>query len=286
MKRICIFLIILLSGFMLAASTTDVFKSTAEIQAYKKLVFTDSLVDDDIPAEVTFKILDVNDTEVANGGSTYSQPVSTNNQSFTAFKWEMTGNQYYAVNVSFRLSPLYSGTLDAAGNLNASDAREIIPYTITFANSATSVSYRRSNSDYNYKIEDTKLTSNNLGNKYAQVTADGTTYRVYFADSKTFTDSVSSALITTSAKTIGLALDLSVNSYCCRNNNQGTQIPAPQITSCGATWTRSGTATAQLNLNSDKSSWTDTSGGNPVTYLLSSGEHTYTALIVVEISTD
>ena len=143
MKKLYLFLTILLFCSALFASTTDVFKTTTEISAYKKLVITDSLYEDIEPIAVTFTVKNSSNSTVENSESLFSSSSFNYNQSYSnAIKWTMTGNQYHAIHVSFKFTPLYSGTFDLAGNMIVSDPREVIPYTVTFSsytNNKTSI---------------------------------------------------------------------------------------------------------------------------------------------------
>ena len=290
MKKACFFLTILLLCSALSASTTDVFRSTTEVSAYKKLVPTDTLVEDDdlpIPEAVTsFKIMASDNSEVGVGNSSYSGTITSGNynqQITNVFKWEMTGNVYSNISVSFEFWPLYEGRLDIAGSMTVSDYTTVIPYTVTMYNSATSVYYSNSN----HQIGDTKISG--ASGSYEQIKNGNYYYRLFYADKKTFQNNISSVKVIASKSSITETFNLLTNTFVQRSSKQNNGYSTYSQTlpfSNGNGWTRSGYAAIQLHLNSDMASWTDTEGQNSTTYTLPTGSHTYTANVIVTISAE
>lgn len=292
MKKITmISFVLLLSSSLLFA--TDVVKSTTEITAYKKLVPTDTIVDNtvvDPPTISSFKIYQgtSSSSEVStSGGKAYESNSIPNNYStgFIAFYWEMGGNAYHEVDVSFKFGPLYSGDTGLSGNMNASDLSKIIPYTVTLSDEGYT-RVKKSNNSYTNLTYSGAITYSNRNSASTNTTASASingssqSVTVYYSDNKTYEGN--GQTVYSSAKTITFKGDLSTNSFAYLNYNNRNTDYSSYVSSC-ADWIRKGKATVTFPLNtltggSDGYYWIDTDNGR---HDLSSGAYKANVVVII-----
>ena len=292
MKRITVVFILL--GFLLPlfASTHEVLTTNQEISAYKHMTVLETPEEVTPPADptsITFRIIDPSsNSEIGAGedrnltGEALTEATYQQNSSFSdVFSWQMTGNVFKeTITVKFTFGPLSSESVPFSGSMSVSDKTKVIPYTVSLSSNETSVNGVGT-------IGTTQITSSNYTNysSYSTTVSSGwssTTYNVYCADSRTYTNN--NKYIASSSEAVTFTCSMYSNSYVRKTSGiTNNQNQRDNITSCNQ-WTRSGSASITLGLNSNGYSWSETIEGNQVTYNLERGSATYTANVVVEIT--
>ncbi len=295
MRRIAIIAILIFSlAFSLFADTDtplNVLTTNQEITAYKHMPTATDPDENPVfpsdPTTITFTILDPTSGNAISSGSEKKLSSSLTDSNYAqnkgfdnAFSWRMNGNKFSGnIVISFKFGPLCSEELSPTGAMTVQDGTMVIPYTVTLASNPTTVEGISGTIPSNVQI----TYSNRNNYQYYTESVPGfifsTTYYFFCADNLSYANN--GAYITTSPKTVTITCDLYTCSFVERKYRDSDQ--KSNFTTCND-WERSGYASLVLGLNNDGYSWTDTSGGQAVTYKLPSGQSSYKANVVVTIS--
>ncbi len=248
MRKTALLVLMLILSFSLHA---EVYKTTEEITAYKNSNSSCSSSQD--VENVTLTLL--TPTQVSfDDGTDIPIPESYRNNAYTSFYWSLTGNLYNAINLTFKFSPMYSGSISIYNtDITISDQTTVIPYSVVLTHSSSTVTDGSTTttlgtSAINYSTAD-------RGSAYATgvyTTSYGYSfeYSINYADSVTITNP---STISTTSTTGKVSYNMSTNSY--------SWIYDPYYerdytsTTCN-TWTRTGYAVVTLKINND-GSWVD-----------------------------
>ncbi len=129
MKKLPWFIILFL--ILPISLNAEVYKTTKKITAYKEIGSSSSSQD---VANVTLTLLEPSATEGFNDGSIINIPKANRNVEYLAFKWELTGNLYNNVTLSFLFSPMYLGVMsDYSAITTVSETNAVIPYQVVLS---------------------------------------------------------------------------------------------------------------------------------------------------------
>lgn len=263
MKKILFCLLVIAFTFSLSA---EVYKSSVEIKAYKEL-------EDATPPpqeQVTLTLLGPTEVQFADGFN-IEIPAEDRNTAYTAFYWELSGNLYRGVTVSFSFSPMYLGVLNdySSVNLNDSEKTSVIPYTVNLSHIQTQVT--KDNTTRTIGL--TKINSYDEDTAFDSGLKSGnSTVYINYADK--IEGTLSGTVSTSSVSNLSIIYNLSTNSYATygKKHNRFTG----SITTCND-WVRRGKADVTLKIDQD-GKWTavDTS------VLINGG--TFKAFVTVSVS--
>ena len=240
-------------------STTDVFKTTKELTAYKEYV--DSSTSQ--PAVTLNLYTNSNYNTGINDGNNVA--ISSLNTQTDAFYWKLTGNLFGQVQVSFTFSPMYLGQMSRLGSMEATEVNRVIPYTVQLSHISTNIN----NKTATINQSPSGNPSSNSNDYYQRI--DGNYVYFKFGDSVNPASPTATVLASPSTQTI--TYDLSTYTKRRKGNSDYTDT----IETLGTNWTRTGKC--QVTLNLTNGSWSN--NGDTVTPL--GGE--YQAYVIVTLTT-
>ena len=249
-------------------STTDVFKTTKELTAYKEYV------DPSIaPPAVTLNIYtNSNYNTSINDG--YNVTISSLNTQTDAFYWKLTGNLFGQVQISFTFSPMYLGQMSRLGSMEATETNRVIPYTVQLSHVGTKVNNK--SATINSRAAD--ATESNYDYRTSSGSNYNTTY-VYYKFGDSVTPASPSATVSTSPSNLTITYNLSTYTSVRSKSSYGSSYSnyTGTIETLGTTWERTGKC--QVTLNLTNGSWDN--NGDTVTPL--GGQ--YQAYVIVTLTT-
>ena len=252
-------------------STTDVFKTTKELTAYKEYVESSAAT----PAVTLNIYTNSNYNTSINDGNNVT--ISSLNTQTDAFYWKLTGNLFGQVQISFTFSPMYLGQMSRLGSMEATEANRVIPYTVQLSHVATKVNSKTAT------INSSPNAATNQNYDYQQSFTSGsgwsaTTTTVYYKFGDSINPASPSATVLTMPSTLITTYDLSVyTSRRTKGNGNNYSDYTETIETLGTTWERTGKCQVTLNLTSG--SWDN--NGDTVTPL--GGQ--YQAYVIVTLTT-
>ena len=275
MKKTAVLLLSMLLAiafvFAETESTTDVFKTTKELTAYKEYVDSSAAT----PAVTLNIYTNSNYNTSINDGNNVT--ISSLNTQTDAFYWKLTGNLYGQVQVSFTFSPMYLGQMSRLGSMEATEANRVIPYTVQLSHVATKVNSKTAT------INSSPNAATNQNYDYQQSFTSGsgwsaTKTTVYYKFGDSINPASPSATVLTVPSTLTTTYDLSVyTSRRTKGNGNNYSDYTETIETLGTTWERTGKC--QVTLNLTNGSWDN--NGDTVTPL--GGQ--YQAYVIVTLTT-
>lgn len=271
MKKTAVLLLSMLLSlafvFAETESTTDVFKTTKELTAYKEYVDSSAAT----PAVTLNIYTNSNYNTSINDGNNVT--ISSLNTQTDAFYWKLTGNLFGQVQISFTFSPMYLGQMSRLGSMEATETNRVIPYTVQLSHIETKVNNKTATLNQRPSKDPT---SGNNKNDYSE-SFNGTTVYFYFGDSVNPASSTATVLTSPSIQTI--TYDLSTYTKRRKSSGYGNNYTdyTDTIETLKTTWNRTGKCQVTLNLTSG--SWDN--NGDTVTPL--GGQ--YQAYVIVTLTT-